>query len=147
MLAGSTEIQASVHSRKKDSSCLYIHLFHLTRRCFAHRLSQCCALPDTIQCPPRYPIPYDSNSIEYKNISNLPFLRLYMAAELYTAPICTADHNHVSHPWPRFPSAVLLFPFLSRYHLGSFIVSFTHIKTLSATLQAYLLQNLYISKM
>ena len=28
MLAGSTEIQASAHSRKKVYSCLYIHLFH-----------------------------------------------------------------------------------------------------------------------
>ena len=71
MLAGSTEIQASVHSRKKVYSCLYIHLFHNRPRAqyYTAALRATQPLSGARQCL----LLYDSNVRKSENIRTCPF--------------------------------------------------------------------------
>ena len=83
MLAGSTEIQASVHSRKKVYSCLYIHLFHNRPRVqhYTAALRTATHLPAPATLP-SYMIQMSGNL----RISAPVFSKVVSASELYTDP-------------------------------------------------------------
>ena len=83
MLAGSTEIQASVHSRKKDSSCLYIHLFHNKSRAqyYTAVLRTATHIP-ALATLPSYMIQMSGNL----RISAPVLSKVVSASELYTDP-------------------------------------------------------------
>ena len=82
MLDRPTENQASVHSRKKDSSCLYIHLFHNKSRAqytFATALCAACCL----SIPATPTILYDSKGREHEIFCACPLRHCVALPSIY----------------------------------------------------------------